>query len=93
MPVTDTTAIRAAGMRRLRKGRGWSMRYVAELFQKDQSAVCRWENGERTPPSAYQIGTVFGVTPAEVLARCEHCNYNPPDGYQCLRCGMKGRPL
>ena len=93
MPVTDTIENRAAGLRRLRRRSGMSMRAVGVLFGRDQSAVCRWESGERTPPSAYQIGHVFGVTPAELLTPCEHCKYIPPPGYQCLTCGTKGSPI
>ncbi len=78
---------RAAGMRRIRLERGWSMREAGRRLERDVSAVSRWEDGSRKPPSARWIALCYETAPAEVMADCPHCKYDPPPGYRCLRCG------
>ncbi len=82
---------RAAGMRRVRLERGWTMREAARRLEHDVSAISRYEDGSRKPPAIRWIALCYDTTPAEIMAECPRCSYDPPPGYLCLRCGSTGQ--
>jgi hypothetical protein len=79
----------ALAMRRLRRERGLNYHQAGTLLGVDGSNVCRAENGQRGPLPAGRVAAAFGVTVAEVLTLCPRCQYSPPAGYMCLRCGTQ----
>jgi transcriptional regulator with XRE-family HTH domain len=84
---------RAAGMRRIRLERGWSMYEAGKRLDHDVSAVSRWESGLRKPPSLRWIAFAYETTAAEIMRPCPRCRYQPPAGFQCLRCGTIGEEV
>jgi hypothetical protein len=89
-PAPDRAEVerrRAAGMRRVRLERGWTMREAAERLEHDVSAVSRYEDGSRRPPPLRWLALCYDTTAEAIMADCPHCAYHPPAGYQCLRCG------
>ncbi|MFI1948579.1 helix-turn-helix domain-containing protein [Streptomyces virginiae] len=69
-----TAATTAAAIRRLRTGRGWSTRDLAERltaagYDFNNAGVSRWENGTRrvTVTELMVLATVFNVPPIALL--------------------------
>jgi hypothetical protein len=88
----DVNMLVRLGIRRIRMERGLSMDQMAELLGVHGSAVCRIESGKRnavgwgrTPRT---VATLLGIDVPELLRVCEHCQYRPPVGWRCMRCGM-----
>ena len=73
--------------RRLRLEQGLTLRDAGELLGIDASNVSRAEAGARRPPTADELAAAFDVPVEEVLRPCPRCDYDPPAGYCCLRCG------
>lgn len=42
-------------LRRLRKGRGWSQKHLADLLNTSEDCISRWERGLRKPGPHYQV--------------------------------------
>jgi DNA-binding transcriptional MocR family regulator len=87
LAAADSPPLLAAGLRRLRIEHGLNQVEAAELLGVHSSAVCRIEQGARSPFPARVIASAFGVPVAEVTAPCPRCRYRPDPGYMCLRCG------
>jgi Helix-turn-helix domain len=80
---------RALAMRRLRLERGWTVAEVGQKVGLNASQISRAENGLRRPMTVPVICGVFEVAEAEALRPCPNCNYRPPAGYTCQRCGTE----
>lgn len=79
----------AWGIRRLRLERRWTQARVARLLGCDISRVSRIEKGVRGTPSPTVIADLLGTTVGYLLMPCPDCGGKPPQGYQCLRCGIR----
>ena len=83
----------ARGIRRFRTERGMPMREMASLLGVHVSTISRIEAGEvAISKDARTIAALLGVSVIDLLRDCPHCGYQPPGGYQCLRCGTPGSP-
>jgi hypothetical protein len=80
------------GVRRIRIERGLSMHAMADLLGVNVSAVSRIESGKRHAVgwgrTSRTVAVLLGVDLPELLRICGHCEYRPPAGCQCTRCGM-----
>jgi transcriptional regulator with XRE-family HTH domain len=79
----------ARGIRRVRLERGWTLREMALLLGCHPSRICRIENGERGTPDPAEAAGKLGVPLSYLMEPCPRCEYQPPDGYLCLRCGTQ----
>ena len=87
-------AIVGVNIRTLRQRNGWTQAELGELMGwPNASTVCAAEghrNGRQrgfTTGEVRQLAAIFGITPWQLIARCENCNGRPPDGFSCLACG------
>jgi transcriptional regulator with XRE-family HTH domain len=79
----------ARGIRRVRLERGWTLRDAALLLGCDPSRISRIENGERGTPDPAEAAGKLGVPLPYLMAPCPQCDYQPLQGYLCLRCGTQ----
>jgi DNA-binding XRE family transcriptional regulator len=82
-------------MRRVRMEWGVPMRDMADLLGVNVSTISRIESGGRrvrTAADARMLAGLLGVRVGYLVRACPHCGYEPPCGYQCLRCGTSGEP-
>lgn len=77
----------ARGLRRIRIERGWKLRDVAARLGVSAGTVSRYETGERRVRMVREVARQLGVTTGYLTRDCPRCSYQPPAGYQCLRCG------
>jgi transcriptional regulator with XRE-family HTH domain len=84
----------ARGLRRVRTEMGLQQHEVAEMLGVHTSTVSRIESGTRKvrwSSDARDIADRLGVRIGYLLRDCPQCGYEPPAGYQCLRCGTPSR--
>jgi transcriptional regulator with XRE-family HTH domain len=77
----------ARGLRRIRIERGWQQRDVAALLGVHTATISRIETGVRRVRRVREVAEQLGVTIGYLTRDCPQCGYQPPAGYQCLRCG------
>jgi transcriptional regulator with XRE-family HTH domain len=85
-----TPDIVARGLRRIRLELGLQQHDVAALLGVHTSTVSRIESGTRKvrwAADARAIADRLGVGVGYLTRDCPQCAYQPPRGYQCLRCG------
>ena len=83
----------ARGLRRIRLERGWQQRDVAALLGVSTTTVSRLETGARRVREVRQVAARLGVGVGYLTRDCPQCGYQPPAGYQCLRCGTPSEPV
>lgn len=80
-------------IKRLRTGRGWSLRDLDRACGLSSSSLSKIEAGnDFTVSSAMVIAEAFGIPLTELLASpaCDRCDGKPSAGFMCTDCGRTG---